>query len=337
MRTRQIWTLACWMYAVTIAIADAEETKQPATESAPVRTLTVDPRAVERPLMKYRLLPAEYELRDGNAAPVLLRLPWDQVQYFLNVVPTFGDYLDLAFDDPKLVGAEHVFSQAKFEQLKRAAYLRTADWEYPFGEVPLANILLPDVQGARDIVGRGLSVWIRHRIAIGKLSDAREGILVGLAVSRHYGRTPFMITQLVCAAIDSMMLDRLEELISQPGCPNLYWALAALPHPVIDLQPSAEVEQQMLVGTVPGLDHLELLKTEAEWNEKATAIFNLFANEDRSSPPVDGNLRLTRVAGWARARQSEWSEFSEVRLEKMSDAEVAVQWLLYLYQDYTQA
>lgn len=319
--------------AVPTLVAVAEE--KPAVKSPDeVQTLTVHPRAIERPLLKYRLFPAEYELKDGNAAPILLRLPWEQIPYFTNVVPTFGDYLELPLDDPRVLGSGNVFQQ--YGQLKRAAYMRTADWEYPIGEVPLADILLPDVQGARAIVGRGLSVRIRHRIATGKLDEAREGILVGFALSRHYGRTPFLITQLVCAAIDSMMLDRIEELISQADCPNLYWSLTSLPRPFIDVHPATEIEQQMLAGTVPGLDRLDAMQTQEEWDAKALAIFNLFETEGRNSQPVDDNQRLSRVAGWARARRTEWAETHIARLSEMSDSEVAVRWLLFLYQDYTQ-
>jgi hypothetical protein len=46
----------------------------PVTENAQ-RDLTVSAAAVAQPVLQHRLLPAEYELRDGNAATILLRLP----------------------------------------------------------------------------------------------------------------------------------------------------------------------------------------------------------------------------------------------------------------------
>ena len=49
-----------------------------------------------------------------------------------------------------------------------------------------ATILLPDVQGSRNLIGRGLSVWIRFQIAMGQFDAARGGVLVGLANARHY-------------------------------------------------------------------------------------------------------------------------------------------------------
>jgi len=300
MQTERAWMVAFCCLGMTAAVtaavtAQAKETgkaaivaapdaKQdappkstgPAPAATPVQELTIYARAVEQPLMKYRLFPAEYDLRAGNAAPILVRFPWEQTAYFSQVVPTFNDYLDLALDNPKLRNAEDVFNPHFYSELKRAAYRRTAEWEYPIGEKPLANILLPDVQGARSIVGRGLSVWIRHKLSHGKLAEAREGILVGLAVSRHYGRTPFVITQLVCIAVDSMMLSRLEELLSQPDSPNLYWALTALPRPLVDLRSSIELELRFLQMTVPGLENLDQLRTEEEWTERAHAVIDLF-------------------------------------------------------------
>jgi len=262
MRTERAWSLIICLILAAASTASAKDTA-PAAASIraddPTRELAVDARAIERPLMKYRLLPAEYELQKVNAAPMILRICWEQIPYFSKVVPTFSDYLDVPLGDARLRSEHDIF--AFFRVLKRAAYRRTADWEYPIGEEPAAGIILSDVQGARFLVGNGLALWIRQRLARGQLAEAREGILVGLAVSRHYARTPFVITQLVCAHIDWLMLSRLEELASQPDCPNLYWALSALSRPLVDVRPSIELEQRFLEMTVPELDDLDQLRS----------------------------------------------------------------------------
>ena len=49
------------------------------------------------------------------------------------------------------------------------------------------------------------------------------------------------------------MLDRVEELISQPGAPNLYWALTALPRPLVSMREALETEQRMGENMVPEL------------------------------------------------------------------------------------
>jgi len=347
----------CFLGMIVTLTAQAKETGKAATVAAPeikkdvppkstspgrtatpVQELTVHARAVEQPLMKYRLFPAEYELRDGNAAPILLRFPWENTGYFLKVVPTFDDYLELAPDNPKLRNAGDVFNPRFYSELKRAAYRRTADWEYPIGEEPVAQILLPDVQGSRAIVGRGLSVWIRYLTARGKLAEAREAILVGLAVSRHYGRTPFVITQLVCVAIDSMMLSRLEELLSQPDSPNLYWAVTALPRPLVDMRPSVELEQRFLQMTVPGLENLEQLRTEEEWTKRAHAVIDLLLEPAaaRQWGKFAQKQILKRLAKRGRAELPGWTDGGVARVAAMSDSEAGLRWFLHAQEEQSQ-
>jgi hypothetical protein len=293
--------------------------------------LTVSPKAIERPLMKYRLFPAEYELHDGNAAPILLRLPWERIPYFRETVPKFSDYLDLPLDDVKLRG-EDVF--IFFPALKRAAYRKTADWQFPIGEEPIGNILIPDVQGARSIVGYGLSVWIRQHLAKGELDRAREGILVGLAVARHYGRTPFVITQLVCAFVDSQLMSRIAELVSQPDSPNLYWALTQLPRPLIDFRPSIDFKQRFLQLSVPGLDDLSQIRTEAEWNRLALAVLRFFRESNEGQFRAGDEPRvLQTLVKRARTELAAWTEGGAKRVAEMSDGEAGLRWLLHVYDD----
>jgi hypothetical protein len=305
--------------------ADKKPAEKAAAPVNPWHELTVSPRAIETPLMKYRLLPAEYELREGNAAPILLRLPWEQNPYFREVVPTFTEYLDLPLNSPKLRG-QQIF--AFFEPLQRAAYRKTADWQYPIGEQPLGNILIPDIQGGKSIAGYGLAVWIRQRLAEGNLARARQGILVGLAVSRHYGRTPFVITQLVCAAIDSALLDRVAELVSQPNSPNLYWALTQLPRPLVDMRPAIELQQRFLQMTVSGLD--DPIQTETEWNRRALAVIHYFReSDDAARLQREGNGQaFEQVVKLARAELPAWTAGGETRVAAMSNGEAAARWLI---------
>jgi hypothetical protein len=336
MRIERLMTVAFFLTLATASAAGAKDADKKAATGSPkasTRELTVSARAIERPLMKYRLFPAEYELQKGNAAPLLLRLPWEQTPYFSKVVPTFSDYLDLPLDDPKLLSKNNVFAASFYRALKRAAFKRTAEWEYPIGEEPFATIILSDVQGSRDIVGNGLSVWIRQHIARGQLAEAREAILVGLAVSRHYSRTPFLITQFVCAHLDSMLMTRIEELLSQPDCPNLYWALSALPRPLVDLRPSIELEQRFLQMSVPGLDDLDRLQTEEQWTTHALSAFDLFS---QMPDKMAGRPLLAHAAQIARPEMSEWVDGGANRVAQMSDAEAALRWFLHAQQEQAE-
>src|SRR5262249_12732540 len=269
---------------------------------------------------------AEYELRDGNAATILLRLPWDQTPFFAQEVPKFNGLLNIPLSDEDAIRAGGAGLPKRFvTELSRAAYRRTADWQYPVTEQPLAEMPLPDVQGAREIVGRGLSVWTRFQIVTGDLGKAREGILIGLANSRHYGRTPFLVCKLAAAAMANMALDRLEELIQRPEAPNFYWSLTALPTPFLDIRQAFEFEHKMLAKSVPGLDELEKKRSPEEWQDLAGRTVR-YALELRGEKVLPEDVAHSQKLIIELAR-------SEVPTRKsadhnFSDAELTVRWIV---------
>lgn len=331
--------LTCGLIALNTVAAFGQQPAQTPSkkDGTEVRELILTPRAIEHPLMKYRLLPAEYELQDGNAAPILLRLPWEQNHYFMEVVPNFDDYLALPLYDPKVLETGDVFISRFYEELRRAAYRRTADWEYPIGEGPLLNVLLPDAQGGRLIVGRGLCVWIRYHIAQGKVDEALEGVRVGLANSRHYARTPFIICQLICTANTKVLIQRLEELISRPECPNLHWALTALPQPFVDLRPSIELEQRFLHSMVPELDQLDQRRTEPEWRALLINVVEQFQDAGQFKMTEQERQDLfKRLAERGRIELVDQVEGGETRIQEMSDAEVGLRWFFGKHVEQSQ-
>ncbi|HSG73516.1 MAG TPA: hypothetical protein VLA12_24075 [Planctomycetaceae bacterium] len=318
--------------------------------------LTLTPRAIEQPLLKYRLLPAEFEIKDGNAATIILRMIWEQRPYMQEVYGTHDDDLELAIDDPKIIEIGTREFDTFFYQLKRAAYRRTAEWDYPIGDVPALFMLLPDVQGGREFVGKALSVWIRYQIARGELEKAREGILVGLAVSRHYARTPFGIIQLVSNAVNQFMWRRVEELLAHPNCPNMYWALTALPRPYLDIRSMTEYEERILestyVGqplldtdtdpaklTLDGLDDPDSTRTEHDWEILLTSMIDLCLLElgDSGQPkPEDRRTIRDNTFRVARRELPDLIEGETERVSRMSDAEAGVRWIVLKHREYCQ-
>ncbi|MCU0879995.1 MAG: hypothetical protein MUF06_19670 [Pirellulaceae bacterium] len=254
---------------------------RPAEVPKPVE-LFLDPRPIESPVFQYRLHPAEAERRDGNAVPILLRLPWEQTQWMNTVFAKLGtdeapDWEALPLDSPEWKNSRGVLPRIMFEEMKRAAYRREARWEYPIGETQTPYlILLPDVQGLRGFLGRALSARIRYNLSQGELDEAREGILVGLANARHMAETPIFVNQNVAVVIQRIMLDRTTELISRPKSPNLYWALTTLPDPLPQFHRAADFEGSMLSMSLPaaaGLNaDVDTRRTEAEWREMAKQL-----------------------------------------------------------------
>ncbi len=55
--------------------------------------LTLAAQEIETPVLKYQLLPAETELKPGNAVPILLRLPWEQSSWMNKVYPELREWV----------------------------------------------------------------------------------------------------------------------------------------------------------------------------------------------------------------------------------------------------
>src|SRR5262245_57811411 len=115
--------------------------------------------------------------------------------------------------------------------------------------------------------GRLLAVKARVEIAERKYYEAIRTIETGLAFARHVGGGLWLINGLVGIAIATPMLDRCEELIAQPGAPNRYWALTALPRPLVGLRDQMELERKLFENLIPELRESELARprSPAEW------------------------------------------------------------------------
>jgi hypothetical protein len=324
MRCASVITLVCLLSSRSVA---AEEVANGADE----KELTVVPRRIDTPVLKRRLFPAEHELREGNAATILLRLPWDLTHFFAEEVPKFKTYLEIPLaDDGRIREAGEGLPDYLYTELRRAAFRRTADWEYPLREGPVGGIRLPDVQGGREIIGRGLSVWIRFQIVNGQLDEARQGILVGLANARHYARTPFIVCQLAPAVFANMMLDRLEELIQQPECPNFYWSLTAVPNPIVDIRKAFEFECKMLERSVDELDDLQQVRSSEQWHDLAGRLIEYLEKEYQSvrQPGDDFSADRERILDLARKELPNLQPHLGNRVAVMSEGELTVQWFL---------
>jgi hypothetical protein len=265
-----------------------------------------------------------------------------------NVFPKLEEWESRPLTAPEWANSGGVLPQNFYDEMKRAAHRRDAHWEYPIHETQTPYmILLPDVQGLRGFLGRGLSARIRYHLSRGELDQAREGILVGLANGRHLAQTPFLVNQLVAAAIHRTMLQRTDELISQPNSPNLYWALSTLPDSLLEMDRAASLESSVFAMTLPAANDLDRPRSETEWREMATQLIQLLRELDelpREEQPkgtsflsqilqrlnLGGDARIAEWAEHARSELPELSGYSQERVEAMSDEEAAVRWYVTL-------
>src|SRR5262249_51260789 len=115
------------------------------------------------------------------------------------------------------------------------------------------NLLLPDVQQLRTLAS-ALKVRFRAEVALGRFDDALRTARTMFALSRHMGEHPTLIGDLVGIAIAFITIGPLEEMLEQPGCPNLYWALTNLPSPMVPLDKGMEGERVLVLSEFHDLD-----------------------------------------------------------------------------------
>ena len=332
--------LVCFAWLLFHSITQAEEPAVP-----PPIELVLQGRAIETPILKYRLFPIESELHDGNAAPILLRLTWDNTRWMTEVAPKLSEWETRPLDAPEWKEFEtlRVFPDQFYQEIKRAAHRREAHWEYPIHETQSPyQILLPDVQELRVFLKHGLAAHIRYHLTRGELDQAREGILVGLANARHLAETPFYVNQLSAIAYDDSMLNQAALLISQPDSPNLYWALSTLPEMLTDVEHAARLEGHLFEMTFPAARDLDRPRPAEEWKKMARQLVeSLVEMGELEVPKVGGDLALelairSTVKKKARPAVTELLGIPAEKVAAMSDEEAGIRWYTHLRMSLDQ-
>lgn len=237
--------------------------------------LILTPQAEPVPALRYRLLPSTAELNPGNAVPVYLRFFAEQSEAKKLVrekaAPLLAESSD-AFPVDEARDLTQMLS-GRLQQLAFAARRDECDWAYPLLEQreQVHEILLPDIQEIR-LAARLLALKARVEIARDEHDEAIRTIETGLAMARHISEPPFLVTKLVGIAVADEFLDRVEELISRPDAPNLSWALASLPRPLIDIRGGLELEGALSEWILPELAQLDQPRTEAEWESRLVRL-----------------------------------------------------------------
>ena len=219
--------------AVVIVLALPCRAEQAGSQPETLIRLNVSPAAAPKPALRYRLLPELKEMNPGN--PI-------------------QDYMKCALDRSDSSSTRRLSSTARscwpcrsrscprrscrntagprLGQADWAARLDNPDWQILLKlKADGIATLLPDVQQMRRLA-RALQVRFRAEVGRGRFDDAIRTAKTMFAMSRHLGEHPTFIGDLVGIAIASVAIEPLEEMLEQPGCPNLYWALTTLAQPL---------------------------------------------------------------------------------------------------------
>lgn len=220
--------------------------------------LTLRPARPPRPALKYVLLPELRDQTEGNAAlhyyrAALLRgkeddaaaeraskwadlpprdLPREEVRAYL------GRYRGLLREVE--AGARCSFCNWNMQERLRREGL---------------ELWLPEIQQLREFA-RLLRLRARLEIAEGQLDQALATLQTNFAMARHAADEPVLISALVGVAIATQSTRDLEEWVQAPDAANLYWTLAALPSPFIDVRRAMQGERLWVTALFPGLGEL---------------------------------------------------------------------------------
>lgn len=258
-----------------------------------VRTkdLPLHPRSEPVPALRYRFLPDSFQARPGNAALYYLKAMgfleqqyarerinevYDRARQQASEADTSTDqlpplvWLDTPPDQLPVQEVKEFLRLTAFQKpmLREAAARSDFDMQRNLREVDdLIGYLLPEIQSMRQLA-RYNSLRCRLALAEDRVEDAIEICGQQFAMGHHLGQDDFLVSNLVGMAIVAIGWNDLLYVVQHPDCPNLYWALATLPDPLVSTAHAMDVEHNLLYLQVPALQDVSEAPQPAEhWSQ----------------------------------------------------------------------
>ncbi|HEY7423463.1 MAG TPA: hypothetical protein VH682_04405 [Gemmataceae bacterium] len=249
--------------------------------------LNVQPMAAPKPALRYLLLPELKEMSPGNPIPNYLK----------------------CFMDQDFSAEQEILNKSALRQADQAARMDKPDWQILLKlKTDGIGLLLPDLQKMRmltsDLKGR-----FHEEVTQGRFDDALRTAKTMFAMSRHMGEHPTLIGDLVAIAMATITIGTIEEMMEQPGCPNLYWALTNLPDPLISVSKGMEGERMLIRSEFRELDDREPMSP----GQIKKLIFHIYALS-RGDGKFDKSVKGVRAWIDARTKDEKLVEAARRRL-----------------------
>lgn len=236
------WTCCALMALIPFAGVRSQDKNEEVT----VIKLSVEAKAASKPALKYLLLPQLRDMQPGNAIQGYLLCFMEQNALYYNkeLITDREKWLICLLSELPDNLTDYGGSSSKNADL--AARLEMCDWQLlqKIKEYGI-SLLLPDLQQLRSLANV-LKVRSRGQIKAHMFDEAIKSQQTIFALARHLGEHPTLIGNLVGMAIATIAIGPLEELIQQPGAPNLYWALSQLPNSLVDLRKGMHGERMFI-------------------------------------------------------------------------------------------
>ena len=250
------------------------------------RTVTLAPKAEHKPALSIRFIPDPFNAKPGNAAIYYLKAGgFFEQSAALQAKRKFeedsraaangGEYapyvwLETEVKDLPIEKMKEYLTYTSFQPLflAEAASRLHCDFDRQIKDVENpVGYLLPEVQSIRD-TARMQSLRFLLAMAENRTDDAVKIFGELIAMGPHLCQEPFLVSNLVGAACANIGLEKAYYLSEHPSAPNLYWAIAQLPKPLIQIDPSLAYEREFLFEQVKALREVDTIpKPDGYWSE----------------------------------------------------------------------
>ena len=287
------------------------------------------------PALKYKLLTDLADTIPGNAAVYYNRaivIKLDSPKLTTEQYEQINQWYEMPLEKLPINDVKKYVDQkySVLAELKTATLCETCDWGVRFQDLrgmSVIETLLPEFQQTRDLA-RILRLKARVEIAEKRFNDALETIRQSYQLARHVATAPAVIPGLVGVAILATANESLGEFISAEGSPNMYWALRAMPDPVVDLHTAMRFESTTAFRLFPFLKDADTAqRPPEEWGRLLTdVIVTLDENNPRPGEErFESRLQMTALAlrSYSTAkRELIAAGYDRVRIEKMPVGQV---------------
>lgn len=176
-----------------------------------------------------------------------------------------------------------------------ARYTRTEWNEYFNLRNDAVYFLLPEVQKLR-VLGNVLHLRLRGEIKAGEFDKAVVTVRSLFGLARMLETHPTLIGNLVGIAVASLAVNGLEEMIAQPGCPNLYWSFADLPTPFLSVREGLGGERVFVSATFGKAIPADRAMTDADLTAAVQLVTEVIAlGADKPNPNDQPGLKYAAL------------------------------------------
>ena len=279
-----------------------------------VYKMVVSPAAEPVPALRYRLTIEPHKTIPGNAVTHYLRSfgenslngPWKSAN------SKYGDEIDGLYygnaaikngNLEKLREVAGYFDAYVENHIRRATLCRDCDWGLAEEELrgpESIGFLLPSVQQTR-MISRALALRTRLAIAEGRFDDAIDHLRMNYQLGRNVSKMRFLVCSLVGVAEAGIANQGMIDFIAADNAPNMFWALAELPRPIIDIREAIRLEMSLVPRVLPVLLDVETAEySQAQWtklvSQAASAAYQIGQQNYATENWNESNLQMQFLA-----------------------------------------